>query len=73
VFPMRILPVFRGAVLCFYVSLLFAATFCYAGDKTVEVVGTGECADCAESNIKTVHAFSGKHVFLANVRGAVIL
>jgi len=55
------------------VSLLFAATFCYAGDKTVEVVGTGECADCAESNIKTVHAFSGKHVFLANVRGAVIL
>ncbi|KAL3597453.1 hypothetical protein D5086_009090 [Populus alba] len=59
---MRILPLFRGALLCFYVSLIFAATFCYAGDKTVEVVGTGECADCAESNIKTVHAFKGLRV-----------
>jgi hypothetical protein len=62
---MRILPVFRGALLCFYVSLVFAAEFCYADDSTAEVVGIGECADCAQSNIKTVHAFSGKHVFLA--------
>jgi hypothetical protein len=62
---MRILPVFRGALLCFYVSLVFAAEFCYADDSTAEVVGIGECADCAQSNIKTVHAFSGKHYFLA--------
>lgn len=59
---MRILPVFRGALLCFYVSLVFAAAFCYADDSTAEVVGIGECADCAQSNIKTVHAFSGLKV-----------
>jgi len=47
------------------VSFVFAAAFCYADDSTAEVVGIGECADCAQSNIKTVHAFSGKHVFLA--------
>lgn len=39
--------------------LLFAVSFCYADDKTVQVVGFGECADCKESNIKTIHAFLG--------------
>ncbi|XP_009590742.1 uncharacterized protein LOC107807629 [Nicotiana tabacum] len=42
--------------------LLFAVTFCYADDKTIQVVGIGECADCKESNIKTSHAFSGLRV-----------
>ncbi|KAJ8766972.1 hypothetical protein K2173_012447 [Erythroxylum novogranatense] len=43
----------RGALVCFfYVSLLFAAT----------VVGIGECADCAQNDIKTSHAFSGLRV-----------
>ncbi|XP_059296858.1 proline-rich protein 4 isoform X2 [Lycium ferocissimum] len=48
----------------FYVSLilLFAVSFCYADDKTIQVVGIGECADCKESNIKTIHAFSGLRV-----------
>ncbi|KAG5239080.1 proline-rich protein [Salix suchowensis] len=55
---MRIVPVFRGALLCFHVSLVFAAAFCYADDSTVEVIGMGECADCAQSNVKTAHAFS---------------
>lgn len=55
---MRILP-----LLCFWVSLVFAASLCYGDDKTVEVVGFGECADCEQSNIKTKHAFSG-NVFL---------
>ncbi|XP_009759249.1 proline-rich protein 4 [Nicotiana sylvestris] len=50
-------------LLGFSVSLLlFAVTFCYAVDKTIQVVGTGECADCKESNIKTTHAFSGLRV-----------
>lgn len=44
--------------------LLFAVTFCYAVDKTIQVVGTGECADCKESNIKTTHAFSGMHFYV---------
>nr|AAF28387.1 proline-rich protein [Nicotiana glauca] len=53
-----------GSVLLgFSVSLLlFAVTFCYADDKTIQVVGIGECADCEESNIKTAHAFSGIRV-----------
>ncbi|KAJ6310814.1 hypothetical protein OIU76_015513 [Salix suchowensis] len=59
---MRIVPVFRGALLCFHVSLVFAAAFCYADDSTVEVIGMGECADCAQSNVKTAHAFSGLKV-----------
>uniref|UniRef100_A0A2N9FKI4 Proline-rich protein n=1 Tax=Fagus sylvatica TaxID=28930 RepID=A0A2N9FKI4_FAGSY len=54
---MRILP-----LLCFWVSLVFAASLCYGDDKTVEVVGFGECADCEQSNIKTKHAFSGLRV-----------
>ncbi|OIT25297.1 PREDICTED: proline-rich protein 4-like [Nicotiana attenuata] len=50
-------------LLGFSVSLLlFAVTFCYADDKTIQVVGIGECADCKESNIKTTHAFSGLRV-----------
>ncbi|MCD7466359.1 hypothetical protein HAX54_002983 [Datura stramonium] len=42
--------------------LLFAVSFCYAVDETIQVVGFGECADCKESNIKNVHAFSGLRV-----------
>ncbi|KAK8699066.1 hypothetical protein V6N13_115163 [Hibiscus sabdariffa] len=56
-FPMKILP-FRGGALvcCFFLSLLFA------DGKTVEVVGVGECADCAENNLETSQAFSGLRV-----------
>ncbi|KAK4345442.1 hypothetical protein RND71_035618 [Anisodus tanguticus] len=50
-----------GRVLSVYL-LLFAVSFCYADDKTIQVIGTGECADCKESNIKTIHAFSGLRV-----------
>ncbi|KAL0412435.1 UNVERIFIED_CONTAM: Proline-rich protein 4 [Sesamum radiatum] len=42
--------------------LLLAVSFCSADDKTFEVVGTGECADCKENNFKTTHAVSGLHV-----------
>lgn len=66
-FPMRILPLFRGALLCFYVSLLFYATFCFGEDdksSAVEVVGIGECADCAASNFKTSQALSGTFIFI---------
>lgn len=59
-FPMRVFPSCGGALLCFWVILLFTVSFCYGNDKTVlEVVGIGECADCEQSNIKTNHAFSG--------------
>ncbi|KAL0454122.1 UNVERIFIED_CONTAM: Proline-rich protein 4 [Sesamum latifolium] len=42
--------------------LLLAVSFCSGDDKTFEVVGTGECADCKENNFKTSHAVSGLHV-----------
>ncbi|KAM5549975.1 hypothetical protein ABKV19_001087 [Rosa sericea] len=48
--------------LCLFLSLLLfgASSLCHADDhKTVEVVGFGECTDCAEKSIKTSHAFSG--------------
>ncbi|KAF2301978.1 hypothetical protein GH714_031118 [Hevea brasiliensis] len=64
-FPNGILPLFRAALLCFYVSALFSATSSYGdNDKstTVEVIGIGECADCAESNIQTSQALSGLRV-----------
>ncbi|KAI4318688.1 hypothetical protein MLD38_032362 [Melastoma candidum] len=32
---------------------------CDANGENVEVVGFGECSDCAENNIQTSHAFSG--------------
>lgn len=58
VIPMGLHESLFGRV--FSVSLLlFAVSFCYADDKTVQVVGFGECADCKESNIKTIHAFLG--------------
>lgn len=52
----------RGVILGFWVVLVFGTSLCYGDDKNVlEVVGMGECADCAESNIETSHAFSGKY------------
>lgn len=63
--PMRILPVYRGVLLGFSLSLLlFTASFCHADEKAVEVVGIGECTDCAENNVKSSHAFSGTIFFL---------
>lgn len=56
---MRILSVSRGLPTALLVTLLVSVSFCYADDKTVEVVGLGECADCKESNIQTSQAFSG--------------
>ncbi|KAA8536014.1 hypothetical protein F0562_028492 [Nyssa sinensis] len=53
----------RRALLGFWLLfLIFAVSFCYGDDKTVEVVGIGECADCAESNVKASEAFSGLSV-----------
>ncbi|XP_015055226.1 proline-rich protein 4-like [Solanum pennellii] len=53
--------------------LLFAVSFCYADDKTIQVVGFGECADCKESNIKTIHAFLGLGVTITcrNANGEI--
>ncbi|THG20670.1 hypothetical protein TEA_002291 [Camellia sinensis var. sinensis] len=60
---MRIQSLCRGTLVGFWLVVLFATSFCYGGDKTVlEVVGIGECADCAESNIETSQAFSGLRV-----------
>ncbi len=62
---MQVLPVYRGALLCFFwVSLLFSASFCHGSStvQKVEVVGIGECADCKQNNIKTSQAFSGLRV-----------
>ena len=60
---MQIFTQRQGALLCFWLSLLFvAANFCYGDHSTVEVVGLGECADCKENNIKTSQAFSGLRV-----------
>lgn len=63
---MRILSASREALLCFLVSLLvFSASFCHGSDDKLtttslfEVVGTGECADCSETNFKTSQAVSG--------------
>ncbi|KAJ7978573.1 proline-rich protein 4-like [Quillaja saponaria] len=60
---MRIFPFCRGALLCFWLSLFFAAvSFCYGDHSAVEVVGIGECSDCNQNNIKSSHAFSGLRV-----------
>nr|KJB15736.1 hypothetical protein B456_002G193500 [Gossypium raimondii] len=59
---MQILPFRGGALVCFIASLLFVASFCNADAKTVEVVGAGECADCAENNLEISQAFSGLRV-----------
>lgn len=50
-------------LLGFLLILLFSGSLCYGYDKVVEVVGTGECGDCKESNIKSSHALSGNIVF----------
>ncbi|KAF8377824.1 hypothetical protein HHK36_031209 [Tetracentron sinense] len=52
----------RRALLGFWLSVLLVAGFCHCDDKSVEVVGIGECADCEQTNIKTIHAFSGLRV-----------
>ncbi|CDO96946.1 unnamed protein product [Coffea canephora] len=44
------------------VSIFFVVSFCRADDKTVQVVGAGECADCKDFKIKTSQAFSGLRV-----------
>ncbi|XVF00934.1 hypothetical protein REPUB_Repub04eG0045000 [Reevesia pubescens] len=59
---MQILRFRGGALACFLVSLLFVTSFCNADGATVEVVGVGECADCAENNFETIQAFSGLRV-----------
>ncbi|XWS62671.1 hypothetical protein CRYUN_Cryun06bG0030900 [Craigia yunnanensis] len=59
---MQILPFRGGALVCFLVFSLFVASFCNADGKTVEVVGVGECADCAENNFETSKSFSGLRV-----------
>ncbi|XP_039006592.1 uncharacterized protein LOC120134180 isoform X13 [Hibiscus syriacus] len=51
-----------GAPVCFFLYLLFVVSFWNADGKTVEVVGIGECADCAENNFETSQAFSGLRV-----------
>ncbi|XP_039065855.1 proline-rich protein 4-like [Hibiscus syriacus] len=58
---MQILPVPGGALVCFFLYL-FIVGFSNAGGKTLEVVGVGECADCAENNLETSQAFSGLRV-----------
>ncbi|KAD3642094.1 hypothetical protein E3N88_31318 [Mikania micrantha] len=49
-------------LLGFLLILLFSVSFCYGDDKVVEVIGTGECGDCSQSNIKSSHALSGLKV-----------
>ncbi|XP_062082249.1 proline-rich protein 4-like [Humulus lupulus] len=61
---MRIFPCCRGgALLCFWLALALVVSFCYGDDdKTVEVVGNGECADCAQHSFDTKLAYSGLRV-----------
>lgn len=59
---MRILSVSQCVLTGLLVSLLVSVSFCHGDDKTVEVVGLGECADCQENNIMTSHAFSGIYI-----------
>lgn len=47
----------RGSFLLLF--LLVSGSLCYGNAKNVEVVGIGECADCKENNIDTIHAVSG--------------
>lgn len=54
---MRAVPVCHMALMCLLVPLLLS--FSYSQGKTVEVVGIGECADCADTKIDTTHAVSG--------------
>lgn len=66
---MQIFSRSQGALVCFWLSVLFVvlAGFCYGDHSTVEVVGLGECADCKENNIKTSQAFSGStlsHIYI---------
>ncbi|XP_023730182.1 extensin [Lactuca sativa] len=50
----------RGSFLLLF--LLVSGSLCYGNAKNVEVVGIGECADCKENNIDTIHAVSGLKV-----------
>ncbi|KAE8664637.1 hypothetical protein F3Y22_tig00112740pilonHSYRG00002 [Hibiscus syriacus] len=50
-----------GTLVCLLVSwLLFVTSFCDAA--AFEVIGDGECADCAENSFETRQAFSGLRV-----------
>ncbi|XP_028097823.1 proline-rich protein 4-like [Camellia sinensis] len=60
---MKICSLYGGAFLGLWVFSFFAVSFCHGNDKIVlEVVGIGECTDCADSNIQASQAFSGLHV-----------
>ncbi|GMJ06920.1 proline-rich protein 2 [Hibiscus trionum] len=53
----------RGAALvCLLLLLLLLSVSSFCSAKGVEVVGVGECADCAENNLETTQAFSGLRV-----------
>ncbi|XP_042001711.1 proline-rich protein 4-like [Salvia splendens] len=47
-----------------FLSLILfgSVNLCSADDKTFEVVGTTECADCSQNNFKSSQAFSGLRV-----------
>ncbi|PIA55480.1 hypothetical protein AQUCO_00700046v1, partial [Aquilegia coerulea] len=56
---MRILsPASSGGTLKVTLVLLLLS-FCYCHEKSVEVIGVGECSDCAQNNIENKHAVSG--------------
>ncbi|XP_047309994.1 proline-rich protein 4-like isoform X3 [Impatiens glandulifera] len=60
-------------VLLNFLLFLFASTttICQAKNKIThfEVIGNGECADCAENNIHTVESFAGLHVTIECLSG----
>lgn len=56
----------RVAVFGFWVFLVLAANSCYGDNETVEVVGSVECADCKQHNIKSSQAFSGINYYVKN-------
>lgn len=53
-----------GRVLLGLSLSLLLSSFCIADDKTIKVVGFGECADCKENNINTIHALSGSFLLI---------
>ncbi|KAK8613718.1 hypothetical protein V6N13_101475 [Hibiscus sabdariffa] len=51
-----------GRLVCLLLLLLLLSVPSFCSAKTVEVIGVGECADCAENNLETGQAFSGLRV-----------
>ncbi|GMH16377.1 hypothetical protein Nepgr_018218 [Nepenthes gracilis] len=47
-----------------FLVALFVSTSCYSHGavKTVEVIGSVECVDCLQRNVKEIHAFNGEMV-----------